>query len=136
MPSLDFHPSAAVRTRSPRKLADSRLNKHYVLVGTRRSDFRLDGWPMTYCPPSEHCRKPDHPFRAVNIDACFGPRLPLRDTAKAAAARRAGDCGRFAAPTTSLARQHAYEAQNGIQPMTARQRRRWWHKGRSVGEFV
>lgn len=161
MPGLDIRP-AAVRTRSPRQLAGSRLNKHYVLVGTQASDRLVQNWRATFGPHADAAAaagdhdsarllrllasedhdaaqgsKPDHPFRAVNIDACFGPRLPLRDSAKAAAARRAGDCGRFAAPMTALARAARYERQRGVlwvAALTPAQRRRIGKKARSVGE--
>lgn len=137
MPSLDFT-SAAVRTRSPRKLAGSRANKRYVIVGTRDSDRSLADSERMYRRLSDDARqlavsepelgglalmlapvyhdipqgsKPDHPFRAVDIDACFGARLPVGDSAKAAAARRAGDCGRSGATSTVGHRLALYASQ-------------------------
>jgi hypothetical protein len=80
--------------------------------------------------------KPDHPFRAVNIDACFGARLPLRDSARELAARRAGDCGRSGATMTVLARLDAYALQRGMPRLTPRQDRRVQHKARRCGEWA
>lgn len=147
---------------SPRHRVGSRRNKHLPITRqTRVSDLAV----MTRAARYEHLidtarcstpdagrllravaglsydpaqgSKPSHPFRAVSIDACFGERLPERDSAKAAAARRAGDCGRSAATMTVVARRDAYRRQvGGTWIETARQTRRILHKGRRSGELV
>lgn len=79
------------------------------------------------------CTRPNHGARAVDIAACFPGAGILTDERGPEAARRAGDCGRFAAPMTALARRDAYIRQTPA-ALTYRQARRIWHKARSVGE--
>jgi hypothetical protein len=149
-------------TRSRRAMAGSRLNKHHPVARfVRRSDCAIErretdyaGWYEAGLYASESPErglffalaaldhdpaqgsKPNHATRAVSIDACFGGRLPDRDSAKTEAAHRAGDCGRFAAPTTALARREAYRRQDGRYRATPKQFRRLWKKANSIGEYI
>lgn len=150
---------------SPRHRAGSRRNKHQPVARQTcvwdtltyrrayltdlRADLDITDRPGGFSLPSilGHRSKPSHPFRAVDIDACFGERLPERDSAKAAAARRAGDCGRYAAAMTVLARRVAYLVPGGDfergplagrsrRVLTPAQNRRIAHKARRCGEWV
>lgn len=116
------------RTRSPRRLAGTRANKHRPIARrTRlsdRSDWYVGGWnwPMAPC-------------RHVDITACFPGAAALGGRRGPDAARRAGDCGRFPAPMTASRRETNYFAQTGRR-ITDRQDRRIFKKARSVGEAL